>query len=306
MKFILNENLNESYNELFSEIYQDSNRLETHIDKLKLDLEYVYPELDIDYIMNNLEEFPAKLNEEISNTESLLELEEKEYNYKQTDQNESLSEYYYDSSNKDLSKNDDVSSLVRQIKTVRSYITKIKQALGNSSQPVDSRINDYLSACEKSLGNIGNNLVILNKMNEDYEIPNIDTELVLDEEEIEPANPEPGVETGLAGVVMSLIKDEYDAIEGYNGAVATAKDNGYDDLVTIFESIASEELVHVGELQKALEIVSPNAAKIKEGEVEAEEHIGDDDINDDGTLDWGGTEAILKAVDPNGGIINEN
>lgn len=142
-------------------------------------------------------------------------------------------------------------------------------------------------------------------LEEDIEIPAVEMTPV-EVDEIEPANPEPGVETGLAGVVMSLIKDEYDAIEGYNGAVATAKDNGYDDLVTIFESIASEELVHVGELQKALEIVSPNAAKIKEGEVEAEEHIGDDDINDDGTLDWGGTEAILKAVDPNGGIINEN
>ena len=81
-------------------------------------------------------------------------------------------------------------------------------------------------------------------------------------------------ENGVQNMVQFLIKDEWDAIEGYNNTIQTLKDmGGYDDLCGVLQEISNEELVHVGQLQKALEFVNPVTAKIKEGEEEATEQM---------------------------------
>lgn len=81
-------------------------------------------------------------------------------------------------------------------------------------------------------------------------------------------------ENGIQNMVQFLIKDEWDAIEGYNNTIQTLKDmGGYDDLCGVLQEISNEELVHVGQLQKALEFVNPVVAKIKEGETEATEQM---------------------------------
>ena len=46
-----------------------------------------------------------------------------------------------------------------------------------------------------------------------------------------------------------------------------------DGIIKILADIANEENLHVGQLQKALEMVSPNAESIKDGAKEAEEQI---------------------------------
>lgn len=81
-------------------------------------------------------------------------------------------------------------------------------------------------------------------------------------------------ENSLQSMLQFLIKDEWDAIEAYNGTVQTISEMGaQDELVKVLQDISAEELVHVGQLQKALEFVSPQTAKIKEGEVEATEQM---------------------------------
>ena len=81
-------------------------------------------------------------------------------------------------------------------------------------------------------------------------------------------------ENGIQNMVQFLIKDEWDAIEGYNNTIQTLKDiGGYDDLCGVLQEISNEELIHVGQLQKALEFVNPVTAKIKEGEEEATEQM---------------------------------
>lgn len=103
------------------------------------------------------------------------------------------------------------------------------------------------------------------------------------EEKPVPASPESGDKMGVAGSINSLIRDEWEAIDGYNSTISTIrymKDSGdadpsidYDGIIKILEDIANEENLHVGQLQKALETISPNAASIGEGEQEAEEQL---------------------------------
>jgi len=100
-------------------------------------------------------------------------------------------------------------------------------------------------------------------------------------DEVEPEGPAPDV-IGISNIIHDLIIDENEAIQGYNNAQANMQE--FPDLIEIMQSIASEELVHIGELQKALEMVSPNASKIKEGEQEASEIISPETNNYESVL----------------------
>jgi len=89
-----------------------------------------------------------------------------------------------------------------------------------------------------------------------------------------PETPAPGVDTDISSVLMALIKDEYEAIDGYNNSIATIiaeGNNEYKNIIAILKDIANEENIHVGQLQAALKLVSPNAASINKGEQEAVE-----------------------------------
>ena len=88
-----------------------------------------------------------------------------------------------------------------------------------------------------------------------------------------PETPTPGPESGIAAELNKLIIDEWEAIQGYNDAIVTAELEGYSDIASILRDIANEENVHVGQLQKALQTISPNAASIQTGEQEAQEQI---------------------------------
>lgn len=75
---------------------------------------------------------------------------------------------------------------------------------------------------------------------------------------------------GVATLINNLIQDEWQAIQGYNDAIATLSITDVDEnIINVFRDIANEENVHVGQLQKALELVSPNVASITKGEEEA-------------------------------------
>ena len=93
-----------------------------------------------------------------------------------------------------------------------------------------------------------------------------------DEEFLDP--PEAGEPIGVANLLNMLIKGEWDAIEDYNSAIQTLAGMNFDEtILNIIKDIVGEEHVHVGQLQKALETVSPNVGNIQEGEKEAAEQL---------------------------------
>ena len=90
-----------------------------------------------------------------------------------------------------------------------------------------------------------------------------------------PEAPKTPEDTGIATILNNLIIDEWEAINGYNSAIATLVDIGKTDGIDVLKDIVNEENVHVGQLQKVLEIVAPNVTSIGEGEAEAEEQLED-------------------------------
>ena len=114
------------------------------------------------------------------------------------------------------------------------------------------------------------------KLNEDafddikQEVPDVETDIVTDTD-IMPEGPEAGVDTGIANIIHDLIIDENEAIQGYNIAIANMETRP--ELIPILQDIANEEMNHIGMLEVALEMVSPNTDEINAGEAEAEETL---------------------------------
>lgn len=106
---------------------------------------------------------------------------------------------------------------------------------------------------------------------EDFDYTNTDA---VEEE----PNPEPGPDMGVANLLITLINGEWDTIKDYNDFIATiSAEGGYDDMLAAIQDIVSEENVHVGQLQKLLQQISPDALKIAQGEQEAQEQIDGED-----------------------------
>jgi len=79
---------------------------------------------------------------------------------------------------------------------------------------------------------------------------------------------------GIANLINALIKDEWDAIDGYQSAIMNIKSFSNDtDSIKVLEEIANDEYAHVGNLQKILNRFAPQASTIADGEEEAEETI---------------------------------
>lgn len=91
--------------------------------------------------------------------------------------------------------------------------------------------------------------------------------------------PTEGSDTGVASEIISLINDEWEAIQGYNNAIASLRtfinENPiYENAINVLSEIAAEENVHVGQLQEVLKMISPNAHEIERGEKEAKTQLG--------------------------------
>lgn len=79
---------------------------------------------------------------------------------------------------------------------------------------------------------------------------------------------------GIANLINALIKDEWDAIDGYQSAIMNIKSYSDDtDSVRVLEEIANDEYAHVGNLQKILNRFAPQASTIADGAKEAEATI---------------------------------
>ena len=75
--------------------------------------------------------------------------------------------------------------------------------------------------------------------------------------------------------VTALIRDEWEAIEGYQRTIQDMKSAEMpQEVIDVLQSISTEELAHVGELHKILNILNPDAENhIEQGKLEAEEII---------------------------------
>lgn len=88
------------------------------------------------------------------------------------------------------------------------------------------------------------------------------------------SNPSEGLATGISNTISALIQDEWEAIDGYKDAIAMLQTlNETDPLVMILNEVLADEYNHVGALEKALTLVTPEASQIEDGKVEAEEEI---------------------------------
>ena len=91
--------------------------------------------------------------------------------------------------------------------------------------------------------------------------------------------PSEGSDTGVAQEIIALINDEWEAVQGYNNAIATLRalsneNPFYSDAVKVLEEISAEENRHIGQLQEVLKRISPNAADIQKGTKEAKSQLG--------------------------------
>ena len=78
-----------------------------------------------------------------------------------------------------------------------------------------------------------------------------------------------------ADMLSTLIIDEWEAINGYQGVIQSMKNMKMPKkAIDILQSIMAEEHAHVGELHKVLAMVNPDSeAQIEHGREEAEEII---------------------------------
>lgn len=97
-------------------------------------------------------------------------------------------------------------------------------------------------------------------------------------------DPNQPTDTTVAGRLITAINDEWKTIDLYNSIISelsTTDGDDYKKMIPVIEDIVNEENVHVGQLQKALELISPDTADIAKGEKEAEGQISGGDPSDD-------------------------
>lgn len=113
------------------------------------------------------------------------------------------------------------------------------------------------------------------------EVKKLDEAVDLSEDMTTDAEPiKTGSAVGMAQIISDLIKDEYEAIDGYNSAIATAESEGYSNMIEVLTDIQAEENVHIGQLQELMKMVDPNASKIEDGEHEAKQEISDTSVEE--------------------------
>ena len=102
----------------------------------------------------------------------------------------------------------------------------------------------------------------------------LEEDLDSDEEEaIEDKTPEIGPDLGLSTLLIKAINDEWNTIEFYNNLIATAEQEGHEDIVAVVRDINAEENIHVGQLQELLKKISPITDNIEKGGEEAAEQV---------------------------------
>ena len=99
-------------------------------------------------------------------------------------------------------------------------------------------------------------------LHEDVESP----EKVIENEEKVPQTNEA---VGLANMIIKEINGEWETISNFNDLISLMRSEGQDNMIDVISDIVDEENKHVGQLQKCLQLISPNVSEIDSGETEA-------------------------------------
>lgn len=146
---------------------------------------------------------------------------------------------------------------------LKDFDERVDKLIANLKATLDARIknkdlNEDVSRASKKSGN-----------------PNLKEELSEDSK----------TSLGVATILDALIKDELEAIDGYNGAIATLESEGYSEFTEVLNNIINDEKNHIGNLQELLNKVSPDThTEIQKGKEEAKA-ILDDNTKDKETKD---------------------
>lgn len=81
------------------------------------------------------------------------------------------------------------------------------------------------------------------------------------------------LDKGISGLLNNLIISEYDAIDQYNSAIATAESLGVNQIIPILKDIVTEEHTHVGQLQAAVKLFDTAANAVEKGTEEAADQL---------------------------------
>ena len=111
--------------------------------------------------------------------------------------------------------------------------------------------------------------------------------------------PEQEKEYGLTTLINALIKDELEAIDGYNSAIVTLEAENKGEFTDVIRDIISEENTHIGQLQAILKELNPSTtADIDEGQQEGQKQI-DQAVG----ATKGDTEETTTTIDTEEGVI---
>lgn len=85
--------------------------------------------------------------------------------------------------------------------------------------------------------------------------------------------PASGSDSGIADMLITATKSEWETIQSYNSMIETLKYEAsnnpeYNTFITILKDIVAEENKHVGQIQEVLSKISPNAQCIDMGRIE--------------------------------------
>lgn len=126
------------------------------------------------------------------------------------------------------------------------------------------------------------NSTIKEEVEDDVKVE-VDGEVVADtseenKEEVEV--PSTDASMGASQIINSLIQDELQAIDGYNSAIQTFRSMAEVDdkeklegCIKVLSDIASEENIHVGQLQEVQKLFNDQATLVTDGAEEAKEQI---------------------------------
>lgn len=78
---------------------------------------------------------------------------------------------------------------------------------------------------------------------------------------------------GMSSLINNLIISEYDAIDMYNSAIASAEAEQQFDIIPVLKDIITEEQTHVGQLQTLAKLFDPSADEVEKGNIEADKQL---------------------------------
>ena len=79
---------------------------------------------------------------------------------------------------------------------------------------------------------------------------------------------------GISSLLSSMIKSEWDSVDLFSSILATLEEEDCDqDILTIVSDIVSNHYIHIGQLERALQLVNDHVDNIEDGKELATDQI---------------------------------